>query len=184
MKKIFILAAFVAGLSINANAQYSNQKIKVGDKAPELEFKNPQGEVIKLSEINEKRIVLIDFWASWCGPCRRANPNLVAMYNKYKDQKFKDAKKGFTILSVSLDKSQDKWVAAIAKDGLNWPFHMSDLGGWQSKAAEDYGVQFIPQAVLVDQDGNIIGTYNFAEEAAQELETRVAPPRKKFLGIF
>lgn len=184
MRKIFILAAFVAGLSLNACAQYSNQKIKAGDKAPELELKNPQGEVLKLSELNEKRIILIDFWASWCGPCRRANPNLVAMYDKYKDKKFKDAKRGFAIVSISLDQNKDKWVAAITKDNLNWPFHMSDLGGWQSKAAQEYGVQFIPQAMLIDQDGNVIGTYNFAEQAAKELDERLATPRKKFLGIF
>ncbi len=166
-----------------ANAQYSNDKIVVGEPAPELAFKNPADDTIRLSDITKNRYVLIDFWASWCGPCRRANPKLVTMYHEYKDKKFEDAKKGFTVLSVSLDKDKDKWVQAIEKDSLTWEYHMSDLGAWGSEAARLYGVSFIPQAFLVGPDGNVIAKYTFAEEAEKELKKHIKE-RKKFLGIF
>ena len=183
MKQFLYIAFATLFFTYNADAQYQNTKIKVGEAAPELAFENPEGDTIRLSELNDKRIVLIDFWASWCGPCRRANPRLVKMYHEYKDQKFEDAKKGFTILSVSLDKDKNKWKAAIAKDSLTWEYHISDLGGWQSKPAQDYGVQYIPQAVLVGPDGKIIAHYNSAEQAATELKKRLKE-KKKFLGLF
>ncbi|MEZ5015626.1 MAG: TlpA disulfide reductase family protein [Flavipsychrobacter sp.] len=170
MKRIFTLIVALATLTVAAQAQPGNTKMNIGDAAPELEFKNPQGETIKLSEISKKRVVLLDFWASWCGPCRHANPKLVALYNDYKDKKFKDAKKGFTIVSFSLDKDKDKWIAAIEKDGLVWPYHMSDLGGWESVGGAAYGVRFIPQAFLIGPDGKIIAKYNFAEQAAEDLK--------------
>lgn len=118
-----------------------------GGSAPEIAMKTPEGEMMKLSELRGK-VVLIDFWASWCGPCRKENPNVVRVYNKYKSA-------GFEILGVSLDKTKDKWQAAIAKDGLTW-HHVSDLRGWQNKAAQTYGVRSIPHTVLVDQEGKII----------------------------
>ena len=173
MKRI-ILLAIVCFLSINTIAQYQNKKIEIGQKAPELTFKNPQGEEISLSKINRKRIVLIDFWASWCGPCRMPNPGLVKFYEEYKDKKYTNAKKGFTILSVSLDKSQDKWVEAIAKDNLTWPYHMSHLGGWTSAPGQLYGVQFLPQCFLVDGNGVIIGKYNRAEDCEADLKKLLA----------
>jgi thiol-disulfide isomerase/thioredoxin len=145
----------------------------VGQKAPELAFPNPEGKTLKLSEINKGRYVLIDFWASWCGPCRMSNPGLVAMYKDYSGKKFKGAKKGFTVLNVSLDQKKDAWVAAIAKDNLSWENHMSDLGGWNSKSAALYGVQYIPQAFLVGPDGKILGMYNRSEEAKAELDKYV-----------
>jgi thiol-disulfide isomerase/thioredoxin len=95
--------------------------------------------------------VLIDFWASWCGPCRKENPNVVKTYNKYKDD-------GFTVLSVSLDSDQGKWLSAIQADGLVWPNHVSDLGGWSSKVPRLYNVSSIPFTVLVDKEGNIVQT--------------------------
>ncbi|MFM2037373.1 MAG: hypothetical protein RL432_312 [Bacteroidota bacterium] len=95
--------------------------------------------------------VLIDFWASWCGPCRKENPNVVKTYNKYKDD-------GFTVLSVSLDSDQAKWLSAIQADGLIWPNHVSDLGGWSSKVPRLYNVSSIPFTVLVDKEGNIVQT--------------------------
>jgi len=128
--------------------------LNIGDTAPELAFKNPDGEVIKLSDLRGN-VVLIDFWASWCGPCRRENPNVVAAYNKYSEAKFKDAK-GFEILGVSLDKNQSSWVKAIEQDNLSWPHHMSDLGGWGSEPAAIYGVRSIPASFLVNADGVII----------------------------
>ncbi|MBP6623928.1 MAG: TlpA family protein disulfide reductase [Chitinophagaceae bacterium] len=170
MKKII---AFILLICINftiSYAQYENTKIEVGQKAPDLAFENPQGEIITLSEINSKRVILLDFWASWCGPCRMSNPKLVEFYQKYSSKKFKKAKKGFTIVSVSLDKSKEPWIQAIEKDKLVWPYHMSDLGGWQSKGAAIYGVQFVPQAFLIDADGIILGKYQHAEDCEKDLE--------------
>ncbi len=170
MKKVFATLFLAAGIAFAANAQYENTKIKKGAPAPELAYPTPGGETLKLSDISKGRVVLVDFWASWCRPCRMANPRLVEMYNKYKDMKFKDAKKGFTVLSVSLDKNKEAWVAAIEKDNLAWKNHISDLGGWESQAASDYGIQFIPQAFLVGPDGKVIGKYNTAEQADGDIQ--------------
>lgn len=126
----------------------------VGDKAPELSLKNLKGETVKLSDL-EGKIVLIDFWASWCGPCRRENPNVIRAYKKYQKAKFHTAD-GFEILSVSLDKNQEAWEAAIKKDGLFWEHHVSDLKGWSSEAAGLYNVSSIPTSFLVDEDGIIL----------------------------
>ncbi len=115
--------------------------------AKEISLPDPDGKTITLSSFKGK-YVLVDFWASWCGPCRAENPNVVAAYEKYKN-------KNFTILGVSLDRARDAWVNAIKADGLNWP-QVSDLKFWNSKAAQDYGVQSIPANFLVDPTGNII----------------------------
>lgn len=179
MKKILGTILTLAITFSAVQAQYQNDKIKAGEKAPELAFANPNGDTIKLSQIYPNRYVLIDFWASWCGPCRRANPRLVKFYREYKDKKFVDAKKGFTVLSVSLDQNKEKWVAAIAKDSLEWENHMSDLGGWKAAPAEIYGVTYVPQAVLVGPDGKVVALYNNAEEAEGELIKRVKMKGRK-----
>lgn len=127
----------------------------VGTKATELVYNNPEGKPIALSSLKGK-IVLIDFWASWCGPCRRNNPAIVALYNKYQNKKFVKGVKGFTIYSVSLDQNLESWKAAIAKDGLTWPNHVSDLKGWSSDGALKYGIRSIPQTVLIDETGYVI----------------------------
>jgi thiol-disulfide isomerase/thioredoxin len=129
--------------------------------APEIALKNPQGKVIKLSSLRGK-YVLIDFWASWCGPCRQENPNVVRLYNKYKD-------KGFTIYSVSLDKDAEAWKRAIASDGLVWPNHVSDLLHWNSPMPTLYGFQGIPYTVLVDKEGKIIATGLRGQSLEQKL---------------
>jgi thiol-disulfide isomerase/thioredoxin len=170
MKKL-IAGLALALATLPAFAQdYTNHKIEVGQKAPELAYPSPNGEVLKLSDIAKDRVVYLDFWASWCGPCRRASPEVVALYNKYKDAKFAKAKKGFTVVSVSLDKDKDAWMAAIQQDGLVWPYHMSDLGFWNSKGALDYGVQFIPQSFLVGPDGKIIGKYTMGSSPEADIE--------------
>ena len=127
---------------------------QVGDEAPEIAMNNPKGKEMKLSDLRGS-YVLIDFWASWCGPCRRENPNVVRAYQKYKKAKFKDGD-GFDVFSVSLDSDIPRWEAAIDKDGLNWKHHVSDLKKWDNEAAAMYGVSSIPMSFLVDPNGIIV----------------------------
>lgn len=126
----------------------------VGEKAPDISMEGPNGQTHKLSDLRGK-VVLIDFWASWCRPCRIENPNVVKLYKKYKDQEFKYGD-GFTIFSVSLDRSKSNWKKAIEQDNLEWPYHVSDLKMWNNAAAAKYSITSIPATYLIDEDGIIL----------------------------
>ena len=134
--------------------ELAKQNIVVGGKAPEIELNTPDGDVLALSSLRGK-VVLIDFWAAWCGPCRANHPHLVKVYNEYID-------KGFTIFSVSLDGTPQQrnaaqdWADAIQQDGLPWTNHVSDLRGWNSEVITKYGFNAIPFSILIDAEGTII----------------------------
>ncbi len=133
------------------------KSVAVGQIAPDFTMNTPDGKPVKFSDYYKKHeYTLLDFWASWCGPCRVENPNVVAVFNQYKD-------KGFTVFGVSLDRDRDDWLKAIDDDKLTWG-HVSDLSYWNNSAAQLYAVNSIPSSLIVDKEGRIIAKNKRAEE--------------------
>lgn len=139
----------------------AQSKLAPGSEAPEITMNTFDGTPLSLSSLRGK-IVLVDFWASWCGPCRAENPNVVAAYKKYKD-------KGFDVFSVSLDKDADKWKQAVMKDGLAWKNHVCDFKYWQSPVIQLYNFSAIPTNVLLDKEGKILAKNLRGEALEQKL---------------
>jgi len=147
------------GSQITAALQ-TDAKTAKGKTAPAISMADKDGKIVKLSDFKGK-YVLIDFWASWCGPCRKENPNVVAAYKKYHD-------KGFEILGISLDSKKEAWLKAIAADGLSWT-HVSELQGWSNTAATAYGVKSVPASFLLDPEGKVVGKDLRGEELNKTL---------------
>jgi peroxiredoxin len=159
LSKKYPSSPFVQMLSNDIAGQRTTS---IGAAAPDITLPTPDGGMLSLSSLKGK-VVLIDFWASWCGPCRKENPNVVKTYNKYKD-------KGFTVFSVSLDKDKDSWVKAIKADNLSWTNHVSDLKYWQSSVVKLYNFNAIPQTFLIDANGKIIAKNLRGEMLDQKLQ--------------
>ena len=136
-------------------------KVAIGKSAPEIIQYTPDSSELSLSSLKGK-YVLVDFWASWCGPCRRENPNVVAAFNQFKD-------KGFTVFGVSYDTKKDRWLKAIADDHLDW-IQVSDLQGWKNATSAEYGIKAIPSNVLLDKNGTIIAKNIFGEKLTAKLK--------------
>ncbi len=138
------------------------KKVAIGQIAPDFTQNDPDGNPVKFSDVYSKNeVTLLDFWASWCGPCRGENPNVVAVFNDYKD-------KGFTVFGVSLDKEKESWLKAINDDKLNWT-QVSDLAYWQNEVAKEYAINSIPSNLLVDKTGKIIAKNKRGDELRETL---------------
>ena len=188
MKKVFLMLAAGLLLTTSCNQKVkvtdSKQKIKVFDsetneeidmaaatginsKFVDLGLPGPQGQTVWVGDyVGQNKLVLIDFWASWCGPCIRELPNVVKAYERFHD-------KGLEIVGVSLDKDKASWLAAIEQTGQKWP-QMSDLKGWDCLGAQFYGIQSIPANVLIDEHGKILARDLRGDALLEEIESRLS----------
>lgn len=147
---VLLVVAFIG------NYIYRMPKFGHGEIAPEFQHQLINGDDFRLSEL-QGHYVLLDFWGSWCGPCRRENPELVALYNKFHDAQFKDAK-SFEIVSIAVETSEARWKKAIQQDGLIWPYHIAEMQRFKSPIVSAYGVKEIPTKYFINPSGEIIST--------------------------
>ncbi|MCG9912004.1 MAG: TlpA family protein disulfide reductase [Flavobacteriales bacterium] len=167
---VLILLVVTGSFIYNHFNQKNATKIGVGigDMAPEIELPDTAGNVIRLSQLRGN-YVLIDFWAAWCKPCRRENPNLMRTFEQFSTKKLKGGST-FQILSVSADENEQLWKKAIEQDRLKGLYHVSDLKGWDSPVYQKYQVKSIPNNVLIDPEGKVLAIHLRGQQLAEELE--------------
>jgi thiol-disulfide isomerase/thioredoxin len=168
--KLIVILTFLLSFTFFANAQETKTGIEIGNIAPDIMLPNPDGDTIALSSLRGQ-VVLIDFWAGWCGPCRRENPVVLEAYNKFKDKRFTIGK-GFNVFGVSIDKNRETWLDAIKSDQLPWN-QVSDLLYWQSPYIRLYNVRGIPANFLIDKDGVIIAKNLRGEKLTETLNAYI-----------
>ena len=172
--KIYILSLLLSLISITTLLGQKNLKgITIGEIAPDFELPNTQDSIIKLSDLRGN-VVLIDFWATWCSPCRQKNPRIKQIYDNHKDNTFKNGEKELIVLFVSLDKNKTIWEQTIANDSIGMFTHVSDLKGWRNVAAKKYNVKKIPATLLIDGEGRILAI----NPSTRELEKKLRKLRK------
>lgn len=152
---IIITLFFLLSTNLFGQRKANLEGIEIGDMAPEIELPTVGGDGFKLSQLQGK-LVLVNFWASWCAPCRKKAPDMIEVFDKYKDSDFEDGESGFEIVYVSLDKSEVAWKNSIESDGIGAFVHIGDMNGWKSATAKTYNIRKIPSSVLIDGEGKII----------------------------
>lgn len=169
----FVLLACVGLFSVQSCGLFQeSEDLTHGSSAPAFTLPDKDGNEVSLENF-QGYIILLNFWASWCQPCRRKNPEYIELYSRYKESRFREAK-GFKVVSISLDEQKNRWLGAIESQNLFWEDHLSDLLGNRSPVANAYQVRNIPQSFLIDHNGNLLGKNLSKTEISRQLEWRMA----------
>lgn len=169
IKIIIIITSLFLSATLPAQKKSNLEGIAPGIVAPEIELPNFDGGLFKFSNL-KGNIVLINFWASWCSPCRKKTPELIEIYQKFKNTEFENGEKGFKIVNVSLDRNYTEWKKAIEKDSVTQFINVGDMKAWKSPAAISYNIKSIPSAVLIDADGKVISIIYSPQQLKKELK--------------